>query len=544
LTIIWLKKPLPAALLLVLFWTVCRLGVLWHTGIPQPREHDEFSYLLQADIFAHGHLAMPPHPLGKFFESPHILVRPVYASKYPPGQALFLALGQRLLGSPFYGVIIGNALMLFTFCLMLYAWVPPPWPLAVSAMFGLILWLGSGLVPWSGSGLVPWSGSFYWANSYWGGSLAASGGALVLLGIGIFRARQAPLAGVVFAFGVLLLFWTRPYEGGVFTLMVLIVFARELWNKRRASVFAAALAVLAIGCAWSCYDNQAITGSPFRLPYVMHQRQYDVVPAFWFLPLRPEPTYSHPRLAAMLGTNGWAATAYEENRPRRQLFGTGLIHSLGTVKISLRPAILLMLLVPAAWRDPFYRKMAIVSGVFLLALSVETWHLEHYTAPVWAALALMIAVWAERAWNLRIRKQRVGAALVLLALTSPATAFIYYAVRLHQQISVQPIGDSSAMNVANWPERRGALIERLSKFDRRQLVIVRYPSPSWDIHHEWVYNGADIDRQRVVFAHDLGTEQDRTLLDYYPDRTALLLTFDSVSGQEHIEPYPPAPSQE
>jgi hypothetical protein len=74
-------------------------------------------------------------------------------------------------------------------------------------------------------------------------------------------------------------------------------------------------------------------------------------------------------------------------------------------------------------------------------------------------------------------------------------------------------------------------------------VIVRYPAPDWHVAEEWVYNGADIDGERVVFAHDLGTEQDRALLDYYPDRTALLLTFESVSGQEHIEPYPGAQVQ-
>jgi hypothetical protein len=81
------------------------------------------------------------------------------------------------------------------------------------------------------------------------------------------------------------------------------------------------------------------------------------------------------------------------------------------------------------------------------------------------------------------------------------------------------------------------LIDRLSVLGRPQLVIVRYPSPDWHVGEEWVYNGADIDRQRVVLAHDLGTEQDRALLSYYPDRTALLLTFDSASGQEQIEPY-------
>ena len=96
---------------------------------------------------------------------------------------------------------------------------------------------------------------------------------------------------------------------------------------------------------------------------------------------------------------------------------------------------------------------------------------------------------------------------------------------------------------ASWSERRFALIERLSSLDRPQLVIVRYPSPDWHLGDEWVYNGADIDGQRVIFAHDLGADQDRALLDYYWDRAALLLTFNSASGQEQIEPFPQPPSQ-
>jgi hypothetical protein len=538
LTITWLKKPLPAALILVLLWTVCRLALLSHAGIPKPVVHDEFSYLLGADTFALGRLANPPHKLAKFFESPHVLVRPVYASKYPPGQAMFLALGQRLFGLPFYGVLIGNALLLFTLCLMLFSWVPSQWALAVSAMFGLCL--------------APLT---YWKESYWGGSVAASGGALVLLGIGLYRARQRPLAGAIFALGVLLLFWTRPFEGGVLTLSVLMVFAKELWRIRRASVAVAAVSVLAVGGAWTCYYNQAITGNPFLLPYLLHDRQYDVTPVFWFLPLRPEPTYSHPRLASQHGINGWEAGVYKEDHegePWSQFLRPGLIRSLliglyrslGILPLSFCPAVLLALLVPVAWRDPLYRKMVIVVGVLLLALTAETFHFEHYLAPAWAAFALMIAVWAARAWNLRIRKQPVGIALVLLALTSPAIIELVPRLSLLMQRSPRSLSsDNRNMPAPRYGlGQRDPLIQRLSTLDQRQLVIVRYPSPEWKAGQEWVYNGADIDSQQVVFAHDLGTEQDRALLGYYPDRTAWLLTFDSVSGQVKIEPYPIAVS--
>jgi hypothetical protein len=555
----WLNRPLYGALTLVLVWTVCRLVFLWNTGIPQPRIHDEFSYLLQADIFAHGHLAIPQHPLGRFFESPHILVRPKYASKYPPGQALFLAVGQWLLGSPFYGVLIGNALMLFTFCLMLYAFVSPRWALAVSAIFALVL-----------------SPSMYWTDSYFGGSIAASGGALVLLGIGLYREKQAAMAGAIFATGTLLLFWTRPYEGGVFTLVLLVVFARELWRTLRRSVLLIALSVLAIGGAWTGYYNQAITGSPFRLPYLLHDHQYNATPVFWFIPMRPEPTYTHSRLAAQHGTNGWEASVYRGNKPQWRSLGADLIASLQAVRYSIEneavltllnpdarnnplfrkmaavsgvflaalAAALFVLTIPVASTDPIFRKMAIVAGVFLLALSLESFHNLHYTAPVWAALALMNAVWAQRVWNLRIRKLPVGGVLVLLVLMLQILIFPYQALQIFPVTSTKAAGDSTGPPAQdNWNDRRAALIQRLSRLDSPEVVLVRYPSPDWNIGEEWVYNGADIDHQRVVFAHDLGVEQNRALLNYYPDRTALLMTFDAATAQEKIGPYPAAHAQ-
>src|SRR5262245_14659575 len=58
-----------------------------------PGIHDEFSYLLGAETFALGKLSNPIHPHAKFFQTFHVLSSPRYMSKYPPGQAAFLALG-------------------------------------------------------------------------------------------------------------------------------------------------------------------------------------------------------------------------------------------------------------------------------------------------------------------------------------------------------------------------------------------------------------------------------------------------------------------
>jgi hypothetical protein len=510
----WLKKPIVAASLLVLLWATWRLAVLKQTGFPAPRVHDEFSYLLGADTFAHGRLANPPHPLAKFFESFHVLVRPVYASKYPPGQAMFLALGQKLFGHPFYGVLISNAFMLFTTCLMLYAWVPARWALAVSGMLALCLWPG-----------------MYWTNSYWGGSVAASGGALVLLGIGRYLKRQTSLSAAIFVVGILLLFWTRPYEGGVFTVAVLAVFAKELWLKRRLSALVIAAPLLLVGAAWTCYYNQAITGHLFRLPYIEYDDQYDVAPPLSIMPLRPEPKYSHPRLAAAQGFHGWEVANYVKAGSHWLSLFTGL--GLALVRLALWPAILLTVMFPLAEHEPTYRKMLIVTGILLFALAIETFHQEHYSAPVWAAVALMTAVWAERACNLKFRRLPAGKVLVPLALIAPLLAALPDPTVTHDVNAGPP----------DWENHRAAMIQRLSALSRPQLVIVRYPSPGWRILEEWVYNGADIDQQKVIFARDFGTDENRALLRYYRDRTVCLLTFNPDTGQEHLEPYPSAQSE-
>src|SRR5690348_15160980 len=151
-------------------WAILFIGLLAFAGDavvskwkpPLPIAPDEFSYLLAADTFVSGRLTNPTPAQWQHFETPEVLVRPSYQSKYPPGQGFFLAVGQRLTGNPLAGVWLSSALACAALCWMLQAWVGEAW-----ALYGGLL----------ATCQLGWFGR--WAQSFWGGMVAALGGALV-----------------------------------------------------------------------------------------------------------------------------------------------------------------------------------------------------------------------------------------------------------------------------------------------------------------------------------------------------------------------------
>jgi hypothetical protein len=85
-------------------------------------------------------------------------------------------------------------------------------------------------------------------------------------------------------------------------------------------------------------------------------------------------------------------------------------------------------------------------------------------------------------------------------------------------------------------DRRSRIIEQLNAIPGQHLVIVRY-SFGHNAHEEWVYNRADIDHSKIVWAREVPGVSMTTLLAYFRNRQVWLLEPDK-SAAPNLSPYP------
>jgi hypothetical protein len=489
--------------------------------VPEPRLHDEFSFLLGASTLLEGRLANPQHPFWVHFESMHILSRPTYASAFPLAQAAALALGT-LLGHPWIGVWLGVGLMCGATCWMLQGWLPPRWALLGALLVGIRLGVSS-----------------YWMNSYWGGALAAAGGALVLGALPRLRRRPHWSYAVAMGIGFAILANSRALEGAVYGLAVAVVLVVWMLGRPplvvvRQVVLPLAL-LLALTAAGMGLYFARVTGSPWTPPYVLYRSSMTMAPHFLWQTPRPEPLYNNREMRHF-----YVGLEMNVFHSARDALLADLLEKIEFYwRFYLGPLLSIPLLaLPLLWRTRETRPVLLMAAGFSLALVGQVWHNAHYAAPG-LGLSILIVVLSMRRLGLwRWRGRPVGYCLVYI-LPLACVAMLLVQVSMGRT----PTGDSAHAGWL-WPPAEGVvragILRTLNQSGEKHLVFVRY-GPRHDPGDEWVYNGADIDGSRVVWARELDRFSNARLMAYFKDRRVWLVEPDLPSPQ--VIPYSSAASR-
>jgi hypothetical protein len=494
--------------------TLALCGVLRLLAFRWPSVPDEFSYLLASDTFAHGRLTNPPHPLWEHFETLHVLQTPTYQSKYPPGQGLFLAAGQALTGSPITGVWLSMAAGAAAVCWMLLAWMPPRWALV------------GALLPAFRFGALPlWDDNWfaYWSTTYWGGAVAMLGGALLFGALPRLLRTNRPRDATLLAAGLIVLANTRPYEGLVAALpaaCMLAAWARPRWRQTLRAAESAG-AVLLLGVLAMAYYNYRVTGDALRMPYQVYTEQYDVAPIFIFGQPRTGKTYNHASMRAYHQV--WVMEGYRQKRS-----GAGLRPQHLALPLQFFWGFALWLPVLFALGRPARRWALFATAVLILSIlasaasSFADRLRPHYIAPAAPMFVFLAVAGLRRLRVMQLRGRRLGRplaeALVAVALLSIFVGLAFRAV------FGAPYQDAPLVR------DRPAIVEHLGDTPGKHLVLVHY-SGQHNEHDEWVYNGADLDGARIVWARDMGPENNRRLLDYYAGRKIWRLYADELPAR-------------
>jgi tetratricopeptide (TPR) repeat protein len=502
------RRPAIALAGVALLPMAARLALLPWYPVPEPVIADEFGHLLLADTFAEGRLANPPHPMAEHFESIYVLQKPSYTSIYPMAQGLWLATAKVLGLHPWIAVWASVGLMCAAMYWMLAGWIPARWALLGALMVAL-----------------RWSVLSHWMNTYWGGAVAAIGGALVFGALPRIFRRGGWRPAVALGVGLAILAQTRPYEG--FLVAVPVGIALLLWmaraRGRRARVILPLGAVVACAVAFTAYYDWRVTGNPAQLPYLLYQKLYGVPQSFYWRP--PVPPGNSVKLPELEANYRWQLDMYNASRSWTKMREMALVKAQAFWSFYLQPAWTLPLIaLPFAWRDRRLRFLIAAAAFVLAGVALYPILLPHYVAPVSCIVIAVVVTCIRRLRVWRWRGRPVGAALasgvLLLSVTGLFTA---------------PAGaDLMSGNLVYSETPRVRISKKLEARGGRHLIIVHY-GPNHVFHLGFVYNGANIDDSSVVWARDLGPAKNQELIRYYPDR--MVWWFDGDAPELHLAPY-------
>jgi len=494
------RRPALAAAGIVAGALALRLALIPLLPVPIPIVNDEFSHLLLADTLLHGRVSNPPHPFWRHFESIHILQQPRYVSNYFPGHALFLAAGRIVFASPWAGILAEYALFLAALYWALRGWMPSRW-----ALVGIVL------------AAVRFGIASYWINAYHGGFLPAAGGALIFGSFPRLRkhpaAAQSMIVGLIFGLGLAILASTRPYEGILFAAPFALALMWEMRKRIGALIgVATAAGVIAIPAAVGLgIYFQHITGSPFVTTYQISQKTYGWPMGLAWTP----PPKIEQRHIELQRYYDYEVTEHEK------VAGIGGFIEFLTFRLQeywrffLGPALTVpLVMLGRMWkRRPL---LLVAAGGGIVAILLEGAASPHYLAPATAVIVAIVVEGCRYFDGLRVRLAPLliaAMALVIVLRVGAEKAGLPYTQKLNYQ--------SWCCRVKGNPNKARMTAE-LERTPGNHLVFVKAKTDPNNLF-QWIYNDAEIDAARIVWARDLGAERNAELAHYYAGRATWLV---------------------
>jgi hypothetical protein len=477
--------------------------------------HDEYCYIIQTRMLAHGKLWLPRHELADFFDSFHLITDRVYASKYGSGTAIF--------GIP--AVWTG-----------LEPWVTPLalTSLSVGLLYLVLVEMTDGLVALTGALMLPALGAVRRI------SLEVLSQApmlfLTLLTIWAFlqwRRRRSTRWLVLMAAAVGWGAITRPADALCLALPLATGVAIELRSvgaKQWARTLAIGLLAAAPFLLLQLISNKGITGRWTELPWAYYGDRYHPYDSISYAPFDParrtasivpeiikfQDEFTRPMYQAKLAT---------------PVFRRILEHSIKPGVEASFPNPLLIILAPVGFIPLFKRGRWVLVGalpLFMILYARYTFPVVHYAVVIAPAMILLVLLgWKGLAGALPATARPHG-------LVIGASALLALTLAAYPQLQ----GNKTPDDWAFAPILR-LIDERLSDLGRKPAVVLfRIDVENGNPHIEPVYN-ADVawpDDAPVIRAHDLGPARNRELFEYYarrqPQRAIYLFDLSPATIQE------------
>jgi hypothetical protein len=269
--------------------------------------------------------------------------------------------------------------------------------------------------------------------------------------------------------------------------------------------------------------NQRVFGSALTLPYQVNRATYASAPVFLWQSPQPAPEYRNKVMHDFYQI--WEMGDFRFARTRHGVVNI-TVQKLAIAGLFFFGVALLvpLAMLPRLFRDRRVRYLLVAGVVFGIGLSGNAWFFPHYAAPFTAGIYVLLLQCMRHLRQCRPGGQPIGLALVR---NLPLVCLMLAGLRIY----TEPLG----LSIHRWPSMwygteplglpRAKVAAQLETMPGQQLAIVRY-TPEHAPFDDWVYNAADIDASKVVWARELYATNNSELLRYFRDRRVWLVEPD------------------